>query len=308
MENPIINDNKTCYNCGKIFRTPAEFERHKKRKTPCLIREIKPEDKNNPLRCIYCNKVFSKANNLNQHNGRCKIKNGGLQTLHDKVKHEEEIRILKEKQELQVQESKDIKEMMSQMKAKIDALEAQNKELKAGTIVNTGNGNINGNVVNNNIVNNTINNTVNIHINNYDKPNVEHLKNLDTFKKLFNYEMSGTPIALVEKIWYDPEHPENIAIHLVNKKTGETLVVINGKWVTDNISNIIPMIRHITYELTQSIMVNNFERLITFNNDFVPKFLEQNRKDPGAIKRDCDDILQKMIDGRAISQAVVAKK
>ena len=33
-----------CYGCGKDFRTPADLERHKKRKTPCLIIEVKPED------------------------------------------------------------------------------------------------------------------------------------------------------------------------------------------------------------------------------------------------------------------------
>jgi hypothetical protein len=85
-----------CYNCGKQFKTARLLRQHKNRKTPCLIREVPQEHIHNPLRCIFCNKIFSKKENLTKHHKTCKIKNGGLQTLCDKVKYEQKIRILEE--------------------------------------------------------------------------------------------------------------------------------------------------------------------------------------------------------------------
>lgn len=121
-------DNKKCYNCSKNFRTPAELQRHQKRKTPCLIREITEADKNNPNRCIYCNKVMSKKENLNRHLTKCKVKNGGIQTLYDKVKYEETIRIMKEEQERkdQERERKD-----QELNERIRKLEEREERLKA---------------------------------------------------------------------------------------------------------------------------------------------------------------------------------
>ena len=103
MENPPVApdneeiNNKKCYSCGKIFRTPNDLNRHKNRKTPCLIREVLPEQVNNPNRCIFCNKILSNKSHLTRHLNICKIKNGGMEILADKVKYEQEIRILKER-------------------------------------------------------------------------------------------------------------------------------------------------------------------------------------------------------------------
>jgi hypothetical protein len=308
--NPPNNDpNKTCYSCGKTFLTPTDLARHKKRKTPCLIREISDADRNNPLRCIYCNKIFSKANNLNRHHGVCKVKNGGMQTLHDKVKYEESLRIIQEEQEIK---NKNIEAMMvalqtqmreenAQMKARIEELEAQNKALSAGSINNINNSNNSGTINNIGTVNN-----ITIAVNNFDKPKLDHIRNFESwtfeeFARLFNHELAGTPLA----IWYDPKYPENRALHLVNKKNGETLIIMDGKWVTDNISRVIPIIRHIAYELTQGMIRDNYQRLINFANDMAPGFINLNHSDEGAMKRDAEEILQKMIDGRAISQPAV---
>jgi hypothetical protein len=309
MEDPDNDDNKTCYSCGKTFHTPTDLIRHKNRKTPCLIRDIKPEDIKNPKRCIYCNIIFSTIGNLTKHGKTCKIKNGGLQMLHDKVKHEEMTRIKFEEMEIK---NKDIEGILSVMKAqndelnaKMDNIMAENKQLRADLSNVSGNGGITGSNNNNNNINNTTNNTINITINNYNKPSIEHLKDVDAFSKLLNYELAGTPMALVNKIWYDPDHPENIAIHLVNKKTGETLVIIGNKWITDNTANIIPQIRHIVYEFTREMIRHNYDRLINFGNDMVPRFLANCNKNENVLKQDTEEILQKLIDGRKISQARV---
>ena len=108
-----------CFGCGKQFSTAQIYQRHKDRKTPCLIRDIPEIHKNNPDRCIYCNRVFSKNSNLVRHLTTCKIKNGGMDKLIDKVQHEQKIRILEEKDsardELIINLQKQMEEMSKQL-------------------------------------------------------------------------------------------------------------------------------------------------------------------------------------------------
>lgn len=307
-------DNRKCYNCGKKFRTPAELQRHQKRKTPCLIREISEADKNNPNRCIYCNKVMSKKEHLTRHLTKCKVKNGGIQTLYDKVKYEETIRIMKEEQERkdQERERKD-----QEQERKNQELERKNQELmeefrKLKEQVEKGNYTIvnNNNTTNNN---NTVNNIIieKLVINDYKHANIAHLVDYDVFSKIFKEHWINTPVALVEKIWFDPKHPENISLHLVNKKNGEMLVVKGNKWATDNTTNIIPEIREFTYSLVIEILRHFSERLSAdkiindFNRD-VPGDIVVNRRTP--CEWEDGEYFKKLLDGRPISAESIKAK
>lgn len=169
MADDMINDRK-CYNCGKIFRTPSDLNKHKARKTPCLIREVDPKNIDNPNRCIYCNKVFAQPQTLTRHLKTCKIKNGGMEILVDKVRHEQELRILKEKDAIRDKQLMEMKEEMQQMKERDIARELQMKELKEQLKAPAPQ-----QIINNltNTVNTTINNPVIININSYRAPDMK---------------------------------------------------------------------------------------------------------------------------------------
>lgn len=97
MENTqTAPNNHKCLNCGKTFATAYSVDRHRNRKTPCVIRNVLPHDLHNPLRCIYCNKIFANNSNLQKHHKICVIKNGGMDLLAEKTKMEQEIKILKD--------------------------------------------------------------------------------------------------------------------------------------------------------------------------------------------------------------------
>lgn len=68
-------DPKKCYSCGKIFKLVTDLQRHKNRKTPCLIKTIPIDQINNPNRCLHCNRIFSNVGNLNKHLNLCKFAN-----------------------------------------------------------------------------------------------------------------------------------------------------------------------------------------------------------------------------------------
>ena len=83
-DNVSVED-KTCHDCGKKFGSVRDLQRHKDKKTPCIIRNATAEHMKNPNRCIYCNKIFANMSNKNKHIKLCKNKNGGINVLDEKV-------------------------------------------------------------------------------------------------------------------------------------------------------------------------------------------------------------------------------
>jgi uncharacterized C2H2 Zn-finger protein len=114
-EESTIETELKCYNCGKVFKYRSHYMRHANKKTPCIIREIAPEHANNPNRCIFCNKVLSNKSHLTRHLNKCKIKNGGMNILDEKVRYEQKIHILEEKDKQKDMELAQIKEKVSQL-------------------------------------------------------------------------------------------------------------------------------------------------------------------------------------------------
>jgi uncharacterized C2H2 Zn-finger protein len=213
-----------CYSCGKVFKYQSHFNRHKNKKTPCLIREVKPDQIANPNRCIFCNKIFSKKSNLNKHLSVCKIKNGGMDILVDKVKYEQDIRILKEQREVDQQQIKQLREEMDILKKVITSPAA------AGTVNNTFNAPIN----------------INVTINNYTTPSIAGLTitqdELTNVTKLSKF--------LLEKLYFNPALPENHCIYLKNIKDKSLIVHNNNKWEAvcgENTTDVISKLGNSVY-------------------------------------------------------------
>jgi hypothetical protein len=232
--------NKKCYECGKDFRTPSALVIHKNRKTPCLIREVPEKDLANPNRCIYCNKVMSKAANLKKHLKTCKIKNGGMDILDDKVRHEQEIRIMKEER---VADKKDADAKFDQLKQQnvliLKQLEMQNDLLAKNTTNNT------MNIVNNTMNNNTINN-VQIVLNDFQTPNLDGIT--ITSEELIG--VSNLARYMMGKIYCNPDKPENHSVYFPNKKEARVLFYDRGRWesyVGEDLKNKLIQLSNATY-------------------------------------------------------------
>jgi hypothetical protein len=228
-----VTNNKKCYNCGKLFRTPANLLRHRNRKTPCLIREVSQADLGNPNRCIFCNKILSKKEHLTRHMKTCKIKNGGMDILVDKVRYEQEIRILKEKDQ----------EKEKQIKLLTDRVEKMESNV---VVSNAAASNIN------NTNNNTINNynapvqNIQIIINNYATPTIAGLQITADELNTITTKLSK---FLLQKMYFNPELPQNHCIYLVNKKD-KSLLVHGDKWeivMGDNLEDVIRKLKDTVY-------------------------------------------------------------
>jgi hypothetical protein len=110
-------------------------------------------------------------------------------------------------------------EEITKMKQEIEMLK------KCKSVVNNNNTNNNTTTNSNNNNTNMINN---IHINNYGDENLKHLRSKD-FANLLSGIYSAVP-KLIEKIHFDPEHPENQNIKFTNKKFPYLKVMKDDKW------------------------------------------------------------------------------
>lgn len=117
------NKARTCELCGKSFGKQIDIDRHRQRKTPCIITVVSEENKHNPNRCIFCNKTFVQKQGLVRHQKTCKVKNEVIRPQDPIAICKNEIILLKD-----VQQQKDLK--MDEMKTKLTKLEAELAEIK----------------------------------------------------------------------------------------------------------------------------------------------------------------------------------
>ena len=132
--------------------------------------------------------------------------------------------------------------------------------------------------------NNNINNSKNIYINNYGDENLKHLRSKD-FANLLNGIYSAVP-KLIEKIHFDPEHPENQNIKYTNQKSPYMKVIKDSKWqfvskkeeLLDLIDNKCFMLKEKYYALLEKKKYNITDNQRDKIEEFIEKYHEDDKK------------------------------
>ena len=198
--------------------------------------------------CLYCNKVLSRSDSLQRHMTICKKKKEcEIITLHNK--------------DIEIEEkNKQIKELEEKIKTQ-------------------GNTNI---INNTNNTNNTITN--NIHINNYGDENLKHLRSKD-FANLLSGIYNAVP-KLIEKIHFDPDHPENHNIKYTNRKLPYLKVMKDDKWqlvnkkheLLDLIDNKYFMLKEKYYTLLEKNKYTISEEQKAIIDEYMDKYNIEDKK------------------------------
>jgi hypothetical protein len=160
---------------------------------------------------------------------------------------------------------------------KIMKMEKQIEELqnfKIQTQNNTTNNNCNNNITNNNTIN----------INNYGNENLKHLRGRD-FAKLLDGIYSAVP-KLIEKIHFDPKHPENQNIKYTNQKSPYLKIMKDDKWqfvnkkheLLDLIDNKCFMLKEKYYAILEKKKYNVTEAHRDKIEEFINKYHEEDKK------------------------------
>ena len=140
--------------------------------------------------------------------------------------------------------------------------------------------NIQTKIINN--TNNTINNTINI--NNYGDENIKHLRTKD-FTQLLSSIYNAVP-KLIEKIHFDPDHPENQNIKYTNRKQPYLKVMKDDKWqlvnkkneLLDLIDNKYFMLKEKYYTLLENNKYTISEEQKAIIDEYMDKYNIEDKK------------------------------
>ena len=129
----------------------------------------------------------------------------------------------------------------------------------------------------NNTTNNNINNSKNIYINNYGNENLKHLKSKD-FAGLLNGIYGAVP-KLIEKIHFDPNHPENHNIKFTNRKLPYLKILKDDKWQLvhkkHELLDLIDAKYFMLKEKYYTILEKKKYNITTVQRDKIEKFMKQ---------------------------------
>ena len=168
---------------------------------------------------------------------------------------------------------------------KIIKMEKEIEELKK---YKGGNNTTNSNNNNNNTTNNNT-----IIINNYGEENIEHL-NEKYLLNLFSRTYRAIPL-LVEKIYFDPEHPENQNIKLTNKKLPYVKIKKNNKWqFVDRKTEVLDLIDAMCFILSenyQNMSLKGENYLNERQQDVIEKYLEKYRNNDKILMKELENIV-----------------
>ena len=201
-----------CRFCEKIFSRNYGLKCHqiscqkkqskKPAKITCNLLNLLSEPAKNLIssqfKCDFCGKTFTRKYGLKCHINNCKIKK----------QNDSELESLKKEHE-------ELKDQVEDLLIELTKKSPNTTEIT------------------NNITNNTNNTTnqnkiINIHINNYGNENVKYLEG-DYLNNLLDSAFTAIP-KLIEKIHFNPSHPENHNIKITNKKEPYVKIRKNDKW------------------------------------------------------------------------------
>lgn len=262
----------TCARCNKVFTKKCNYETHISKKNLCRIApqetaisrsntaqiSIKDDmsDESAPPKCNYCGAVFTRKDSLSRHIKKsCKIKKENDNNM-----------------EALMEEMIKMKEDMQSMKNKMHKLEKENSKYKEIVRIN----------------NITQNNNFNFGITPYGMENITNITP-NEYSRIFRRGMNSVP-ALVEKIHFDENKPENHNIYMSNIR-GKYVLVFDGKrWRLKNRDMIIGEMYDEKSDILETKFEELFDKLDESTKNMFNKFLKVKDIDGAATKRIKEDI------------------
>ena len=221
-----------------------------------------------------CGKIFTQASNLSRHRTKCNVDT--LDIVHDNNNPE----------------------MVNTLIVQNNMMAKQIEELtkQVSSLLEKGTGNTN-HTNNNHHSNNNSNNTNNIEtqnvivVNSFGHENTEYLTDQIVSKLIQNGPFTCLP-KIIERIHFDPDHPENHNIKVTNQKNNYAKIIKDNKWITTNKKQAIDAMIQNGYGLLEEKYQDNKETIPEFKQerfeDFQEKYGEQDKDFMKNIKDQVD--------------------
>jgi len=280
-----------CESCKKSFSTWGNFQTHLKSKS----HKIRIDNTLKFWKC-HCGKRYNQSSSLYRHKNKCNQTQPQtnveeppqvIQSLQQElVKKDEENNEIRE-------ELREVKDEMDELKKQVDGMDELRKQVEM--LLGKSTKNTTKNTTNNiQTLNSIENQNVNIVVNSFGHENIDHLTDQIICKLIKTAPFTSVPL-LIEKIHFDPEHPENHNIKITNKKLNYAEVVKNNKWVTANKKKVIDDVIQKSYDLLDEKYTDNKDdisekRQERFQN-FQDKYEQADEELLRNIKNDVDLLL-----------------
>ena len=261
-----------CEPCKMYFKSKTNLERHKttnrhKKQTTTSNTELYKCD---------CGKFYAHRPSFYRHKKECSSVT--QMTIEASINQNETvIQMLQERLDKQDKELEKKDQEMEQLRKKVETL-----------IEKT-----NGSTTNNNIQ--TLNNieTQNvIVVNSFGNENTEYLTDQNITGLIKNNGPVTCIPKIIERIHFDPHHPENHNIKVTNVKNNYAKIIKDNKWVTTNKKKAIDSMIETSYVLLEEKYQDNKDSISEFRQerfeDFQNKYTQEDKCTMKIIKDEVD--------------------
>lgn len=228
-----------------------------------------------------CGKSFTRQPNLSRHKRLCKLQpmctEGAQQPL--------VFNQLVFQNKMIAEQNKLLKKDNEKLKKQISLLLDKNMSN------NTHNDHSTNTTNHNNTTNNIETQNV-IVVNSFGSENTEYLTDRIVSRLIQNGPFTCLP-KIIEKIHFDPEHPENHNIKVTNQKNNYAKIIKDNKWVTTNKKQAIEKMIQNGYDILEEKYQDNKEAMNDFKKERFENFqhkYENNNKELMRTMRDEVDI------------------
>ena len=187
----------------------------------------------NEIKCLYCNKIFTRKDSLTKHFTRCKV----IKSIDNTEKIQKLIEELKKRDE-EIKFYKD--EVKFNREQILSLIQNQNKLFEnitsKGSSKNNKNNSENTTNSNNNLTNshNTVNN---INIIQFGKEDLSKISD-SSFIKAIRELGINIPVKMLEQIHQNDEHPEYKNVYISDINRGHMRIYDGEKWKLENYDNV----------------------------------------------------------------------
>jgi len=265
-----------CNSCNTSFKSSKYLQQHLKCKRH--IEQITKQSALSKYQCKVCGKKYSIRQSLHAHKKLC-VPGSGIETPPEspsiqEIQHQKQIDEMKHAFEKERQEMK--KEFEEFMTEKINHI----LEKHAGTTNNTNNNNTNIETQN-----------ITININAFGNENTDYIDDKAILACIGRIYKSIP--SLLEKIHFDPKHPENHNIRITNKKLPYASVMGNNqKWKTVDRKDAIETMVTNSYNMLDEKYIENKDKISESKQQhfrgFQSKFESEDKELLKQIKTEVD--------------------
>jgi hypothetical protein len=250
-----------CFTCEINLSSSQALARHES-----SIKNLKRLENKVKFACR-CGRTFNQSSSLYRHKKKCNYIVDESKIYDTQAQEKLEIQILQER--------------LNEKDKEMDELRKQVETLIGNTGKNIASNN-NSKIGNQNNIQNQQN--VNITVNSFGSENIDHITDQIICKLIKTAPFTCVP-QLIEKIHFDPEHPENHNIKITNKKLNYAEIVKNNKWVTANKKKVIDDVIQKSYDILDEKYNDNKEEISDKRKERFENFQEKFENEDESLRK-----------------------